>query len=113
MKNVLIVIIILMLIFGIVGYVIILIMKKILKILELKLKIEKNDTILSLNGFAGFSAAINFFTSARMAVDEASPPPSVFTWLEKKYFSSKIPRGLCRYFCVVTREMVDSCISTA
>ena len=70
-------------------------------------------SLLSLNGFAGFSAAMSFFTSARIAVDEASPPPSVFTWLEKKYFSSKIPRGLCRYFCVVTREMVDSCISTA
>gem|GEM_PF-3777314 len=53
-------------------------------------------SLLSLSGFAGFSAAINFFTSARIAVDEASPPPSVFTWLEKKYLSSKMPLGLCR-----------------
>jgi len=51
-------------------------------------------SLLSLSGFAGFSAAINFFTSARIAVDEASPPPSVLTWLEKKYLSSKMPRGL-------------------
>ena len=35
--------------------------------------------LLSLSGFAGFSAAINFFTSARIAVEEASPPPSVLT----------------------------------
>ncbi len=52
-------------------------------------------SLLSLNGFAGFSAAINFFTSARMAVDEASPPPSVLTWLEKKYFNSKKYRVDC------------------
>jgi hypothetical protein len=42
----------------------------------------------SLNGFAGFSAAINFFTSARMAVDEASPPPSVLTRTVAKYRES-------------------------
>ena len=29
------------------------------------------------------------------------------------HICGKMPRGLCRYFCVVTREMVDSCISTA
>ncbi|MNP79300.1 hypothetical protein D3C76_1771050 [compost metagenome] len=69
--------------------------------------------MLSLSGLAGFSAAINFFTTARIAVEEASPPLSVFTWLEKKYFNSKMPRGLCKNFCVVTREIVDSCISTA
>jgi hypothetical protein len=40
-------------------------------------------------GFAGFSAAINFFTSARMAVDEASPPPSVLTWLETLLLSTE------------------------
>ncbi len=50
---------------------------------------------------------------ARMAVDEHSPPSSVLTWLEKKYFSSKMPRGVCMYFWVVTRDMVDSCMSTA
>ena len=45
-----------------------------------------------------------------MAVDEHPPPLSVGRWLEKKYFSSKIPRGVCMYLRVVTREMVDSCM---
>ena len=49
-----------------------------------------------------------------MAVLEwASPSPSPPTWLEKKYLSSKTPRGVWMNFWVVTREMVDSCISTA
>ena len=34
---------------------------------------------------------------------------SVATWLPKKYLSSKVPRGVSMNFCVVTREMVDSC----
>ena len=46
--------------------------------------------------------------SARIAVEEAAPPVSVATWLPKKYLSSKMPRGLARYFWVVTREIVDS-----
>ena len=46
---------------------------------------------------------------ARIAVAEQAPPLSVATWLPKKYFSSKIPRGVAMYFCVVTRETVDSC----
>ena len=50
---------------------------------------------------------------ARIAVDEHSPPFAMLTWLEKKYFSSKIPRGVCMYFWVVTLDMVDSCISMA
>jgi hypothetical protein len=33
----------------------------------------------------------------------------VETWLPKKYLSSKMPRGVSMYFCVVTREIVDSC----
>ncbi len=40
---------------------------------------------------------------------EAAPPVSVATWLPKKYLSSKVPRGVSMYFCVVTREIVDSC----
>src|SRR3569832_3034333 len=48
-----------------------------------------------------------------MAVEEQAPPLSVETWLPKKYFSSYKQRGVIMYFCVVTREMVDSCSSTA
>ena len=33
--------------------------------------------------------------------------------MDVKYLSSNIPRGVCIYFCVVTREIVDSCMSTA
>src|SRR6056297_2751278 len=69
--------------------------------------------LLSLSGLRGFSAATSFRISARMAVEEHSPPAVVATWLEKKYLSSKIPRGVCMYLFVVTREMVDSCISTS
>ena len=73
-----------------------------------------NNTVilLSLSGFFFFLSATNFFIIARMAVDEHSPPESVATWLEKKYLSSKIPCGVCINFCVVTREIVDSCMST-
>ena len=42
-------------------------------------------------------------------MEEAAPPASVATWLPKKYFSSKVPRGVAMYFCVVTREIVLSC----
>ena len=55
------------------------------------------------------SAATSCLISARIAVEEAAPPVSVATWLPKKYFSSKVPRGVDMYFCVVTREMVLSC----
>ncbi len=67
--------------------------------------------LLSLSGFCGCSAATSFLISALIAVDEQAPPKSVLTWLEKKYFNSKMPRGVCIYFRVVTLEMVDSCIS--
>ena len=63
--------------------------------------------LLSLNGFFGVSVAISFLIIARIAVDEHSPPSSVLTWLEKKYLSSNMPRGVCMYFWVVTLEMVD------
>ena len=43
--------------------------------------------LLSLSGFLGFSAATSFLIIARIAVAEHSPPLSVLTWLEKKYFS--------------------------
>src|SRR3546814_8421187 len=43
--------------------------------------------------------------SARIAVEEASPPASVATWLPKKYFNSNIPCGVSMYLFVVTREI--------
>ena len=73
----------------------------------------KDEILLSLNGFAEFSQLINSWINARIAVDEHSPPSCVDTWLEKKYLNSNIPFGVCIYFWVVTREIVDSCISTA
>src|SRR5678815_514406 len=63
----------------------------------------------SESGACGFSAATSCLISARIAVEEAAPPASVATWLPKKYLSSKVPRGVAMYFCVVTREMVLSC----
>lgn len=65
---------------------------------------------LSLIGLAGGSVSINVLMCERMTVEEQVPPSTVFTELEKKYFSSKMPRGVSKYFCVVAREMVDSCI---
>ncbi len=50
---------------------------------------------------------------ARIATDETSAPSVPATWLEKKYRNSKMPRGVCMYFPVVTREIVDSCMLTA
>ena len=64
--------------------------------------------LLSLKGFPGSSFAINLRIMARIAVAEHSPPSEVDTWLEKKYLNSKIPRGVWMYFCVVTRDIVDS-----
>src|SRR6185312_3600396 len=60
------------------------------------------------SGTLVFSAATSCLISARIAVEEAAPPASVATWLPKKYFSSKVPRGVAMYFCVVTREMALS-----
>src|SRR5438477_4557162 len=61
------------------------------------------------SGALASSAATSCLIRARIAVDEAAPPASVATWLPKKYFSSKVPRGVAMYFCVVTREIVLSC----
>src|SRR3569832_1870637 len=55
---------------------------------------------------------MSFLMRARIAVAEHTPPVDVLTWLEKKYLSSKMPRGVHMYFLVVTREMVDSCMPT-
>ena len=41
---------------------------------------------LSLNGFLGFSSAVSFLISARMAVLETSPPLLVDTWLARPGF---------------------------
>src|SRR6187397_1509663 len=38
--------------------------------------------LLSLSGFRGFSSAVSFLISARIAVLETSPPVLVPTWLE-------------------------------
>ena len=74
---------------------------------------SKSDvSLLSLRGLAGCSAPIISFRIAQTAVEEHSPPLAVPTWLEKKYFSSKMPCGVARYLVVVTREMVDSCSSS-
>src|SRR2546428_2628698 len=63
----------------------------------------------SESGAFASSAATSCLMSARIAVEEAARPASVATWLPKKYLSSKVPRGVAMYFCVVTREMVLSC----
>src|SRR5574343_1459654 len=68
-----------------------------------------SDNWLSDKGFLPSSAAINCLIRARMAVAEQAPPVSVETWLPKKYFSSKMPRGVAMYFWLVTRDTVDSC----
>src|SRR5271167_3802352 len=70
-------------------------------------------SLLSLHGFSGLSCEINFLILARIAVDDISVPSAAATWLEKKYRNSNTPRGVCMYLAVVTREIVDSCISTA
>src|SRR5687767_11115136 len=61
------------------------------------------------SGALASSAATSCLIRARIAAEEAAPPASVATWLPKKYFSSKVPRGVAMNFCVVTREMVLSC----
>src|SRR5579859_5352812 len=61
------------------------------------------------SGALASSAATSCLISARIAVEDAAPPASVATWLPKKYLSSKVPRGVAMYFCVVTREIVLSC----
>src|SRR3954447_4995175 len=47
-----------------------------------------------------------FFTAS----DAMSSPATREIDELKKYFSSKMPCGVCTYFDVVTREIVDSCI---
>src|SRR5690349_18236751 len=54
--------------------------------------------LLSDKGFFGSSAPVNCTISARIAVEEASPPASVATWLPKKYFNSNMPCGVSIYF---------------
>src|SRR5262245_7522154 len=65
---------------------------------------------LSDNGLPGSSSLMSLRILARTAVEEAPPPSAASTWLEKKYFSSNTPRGVCMYLLEVTREMVDSCM---
>src|SRR6185437_8925592 len=64
------------------------------------------DRLWSDNGLRGSSASMSLRSIAWIAVAEALPPSSVDTPLEKKYLSSNVPRGVCRYLRVVTREMV-------
>src|SRR5450830_223288 len=54
--------------------------------------------LLSDKGFLGSSAPVSCTINARIAVDEASPPASVATWLPKKYFNSNMPCGVSMYF---------------
>src|SRR6185312_4440927 len=67
----------------------------------------------SLNGLSLSSSLTSLRILARMAVEEVPDPSAPSTWLEKKYSSSKTPRGVCMYLPEVTREMVDSCMPTA
>src|SRR5690606_23035646 len=61
------------------------------------------------SGRHGSSCSINRLSMAWMAVLEAVPPSVVDRLEEKKCLNSKVPRGVCRYLRVVTREIVDSC----
>src|SRR5450830_504752 len=54
--------------------------------------------LLSESGFLGSSAPISCLMRARIAVEDASPPASVATWLPKKYFNSNMPCGVSMYF---------------
>src|SRR5689334_16489600 len=65
------------------------------------------------SGASPFSSLTSFLILVRIAVDEVPDPSAPSTWLEKKYLSSKTPRGVCMYLPEVTREMVDSCMATA
>src|SRR5262245_230268 len=67
----------------------------------------------SESGLPAGSCEISLRILARIAVDDTPAPSSPATWLEKKKRNSNTPRGVCRYLPVVTREIVDSCISTA
>ncbi len=51
--------------------------------------------------------------ASRTALEATAPPSFVRMPLEKKYFSSYVPRGVCTYFPRVTRLTVDSCIPTS
>ena len=70
-----------------------------------------SEILVSLSGFLEFSELIICLIRALIAVAEHAPPVSVPTWLLKKYFNSNMPRGVCMNFCVVTRDIVDSCRS--
>ncbi len=64
-------------------------------------------------GFAGFPPQLTS-SPARESVERGFASAFGIDVVEKEIiFEFKIPRGLCRYFCVVTRDKVDSCISTA
>ena len=41
-------------------------------------------SLLSLKGLVELSVAMSFLSNARIAIEDASPPVSVATWLEKK-----------------------------
>ena len=63
---------------------------------------------------SGFSWSIICLMRKRTASAEwASPPRAVGIEVEKKYFSSKTPRGVMMYLFEVTRDTVDSCMPMA
>jgi len=64
--------------------------------------------LLSLSGAAGSSSLINFPISVRTAVAEQAAPDVVLSWLEKKYFSVKVPLGVWMNLLVVVLDTVDS-----
>ena len=65
----------------------------------------------SLNGSSLSSPLMSWRILSLAALAETSSPSSVASPLEKKYLSSKTPRGVCTYLLVVTRLTVDSCMS--
>jgi len=75
---------------------------------------ESRSTIrLSDSGRLSFSAATISWIICLTARAETSSPSSLSRPAEKKYFNANTPRGVCTYFCLVTRDTVDSCMSMA
>ena len=67
-------------------------------------------SLASLSGRWVGSESIIDFSIAQTAVEEHSPPAAVFTWLEKKYLSSKIQTRQKRlYSCAVLPAFRPQC----
>src|SRR5690348_11902485 len=70
-------------------------------------------SVWSESGLAASSSSTSLRIIAWIAVADALPPSSVATLEEKKCLNSNVPRGVCRYLRVVTREIVDSCMPSS